>query len=372
MANTRETLGDQATLDALVSGTLTDFEENAAATIKAYTLGELPNLTAARLPGATRIEKDAFANDSALETLELWANFYKQSTTDYLGENTLSGLKNLILHYNGSDQPTAHPVAFRAMTKILHRNGAIFVPQSKLSEHKAGYSYDPTQFSFLPIETRYPVSNDDYSTITDTWAEIVAAEEDGTYVSKYAIGDSKKITLTVNNNPVTRYAVIVGIDADDKADGTGKAHLSWLLSQTVESRAMNSNNTAVGGWGASTLRTYLRDTVLPALDIKDYVVPVTKSWLTHDGTTKSETSSSEMIWIPSFYELAGPWGNFAETTGANYYTDKKININARYGVMLTRTAYTKTAYVTYASSDTSGWGSVAANTSKAYTFGFCT
>ena len=67
-------------------------------------------------------------------------------------------------------------------------------------------------------------------TITDTWEEIFAAEADGSYKTKYSIGDTKIINLGPEGNVCMQ---IIGFDKDDKADGSGKAPISWLSEQLL-------------------------------------------------------------------------------------------------------------------------------------------
>ena len=49
----------------------------------------------------------------------------------------------------------------------------------------------------------YPVTN--FETITDSWSQIIASIDDGSYSTKYAVGDTKKINI----NNVDVYAQIV-------------------------------------------------------------------------------------------------------------------------------------------------------------------
>lgn len=73
--------------------------------------------------------------------------------------------------------------------------------------------------------------------ITDSWDEIIAAVNDGTYKSKYKIGNYKALDLgsegTVNMQ-------IVAKDKEALADGSGNAPLSWLSMELLStSHRMN-------------------------------------------------------------------------------------------------------------------------------------
>lgn len=59
--------------------------------------------------------------------------------------------------------------------------------------------------------------------ITDSWEDILASEQDGTYATKYNIGDFKPLDL--GSEGVVDMQ-IVAFDADELADGSGnKAHI---------------------------------------------------------------------------------------------------------------------------------------------------
>lgn len=74
-------------------------------------------------------------------------------------------------------------------------------------------------------------------TITDTWEEIFAAEADGSYKTKYNIGDTKIIDLGSEGSVCMQ---IAAFDADDMADGGGKAPITWISEQLLAtSRRMN-------------------------------------------------------------------------------------------------------------------------------------
>ena len=65
--------------------------------------------------------------------------------------------------------------------------------------------------------------------IADSWTEIIAACNNGTYKSKYNVGNYKPLTIgseTINMQ-------IAGMDKDDLADGTGKAPISWVAKEPL-------------------------------------------------------------------------------------------------------------------------------------------
>lgn len=132
-------------------------------------------------------------------------------------------------------------------------------------------------------------------------------EEDGsltTQTKQIAVHDDKTAThiraLDVR---------LAGIRHDDKADGTGKAGLTFMTVGALDIRSMNDQETIDGGWSATPLRAWLNGEgiLLFDQDLHDAIVPVTK--LTNNvGLTAdlgSVTPTEDRLWIFSVHEVCG-------------------------------------------------------------------
>ena len=151
--------------------------------------------------------------------------------------------------------------------------------------------------------------------ISDSWSEIFAAEQDGTYSTKYSLGDTKVMYLA-DGEPVRMQ--IVAFDEDDLADNSGKAKITWISKYLMRTAySMNFTNTTSGGYAATAMRKRLTETVKPLLPstISGGIKPVTKRTWYYNGD--ANTLSTEDIWIPSAYEMGDT--NY-ETEGAKYTT----------------------------------------------------
>lgn len=170
------------------------------------------------------------------------------------------------------------------------------------------------------------VDEDMYESISDTWSEIIANVSNGTYSTKYQVGDTKKIDLGTEGEVIM---TIVGIDADDLADNSGKAPMTWISKQLLKtSHRMNpakqrgtSGTGALGGWAACEMRNYLINTIKPLLpsEVRNALKTVkkySKIYNTSD-TAVNNVVSNDDIWIPSAYEV-----NFTgyENSGVTYST----------------------------------------------------
>ena len=178
------------------------------------------------------------------------------------------------------------------------------------------------------------VDEDMYESISDTWSEIIANVSNGTYSTKYHIGDTKKIDLGIEGEVIMQ---IVGIDVDDLADNSGKAPITWISKQLLKTdRRMNpakqsgtSGTGTLGGWEACEMRSYLINTIKPLLpsEVRNALKTVKKYSKIYNTseTAVNNVVSNDDIWIPSAYEV-----NFSdyETSGVTYSTAFPDNANA--------------------------------------------
>lgn len=236
-----------------------------ATTVETNAFNGCLNLTTVELPGtaAATIAAQAFVNCSKVEAVII------RSTT----MSTLANVNAL------------------AGTKVSSGVGAIYVPSNLVATYKADSKWG--QFIIASIDD-YPIT--DFSTISDSWAQIIAEPN---YATKYHIGDTK--LLNINGNDT--YMQIAAFDTDDKADGSGKAKITWIAKSFSEKHSMNATSTNQNGWTATHMRSWLVDTVLPTIDsvVRDAMKPVTKTY--YDKTTNSTLSTTDTLWIPSWREV---------------------------------------------------------------------
>jgi hypothetical protein len=153
--------------------------------------------------------------------------------------------------------------------------------------------------------------------ITDSWAQIQQAASLGIHTTLYHLGDTKTFTHGTYGEVVMQ---IVAFDEDDKADGTGKAAISWVSRDIITTHVMNSDLTNANGWEASEMRTWLQDKFYAALpeDVKVAIVNVNKPY--YDYTTQTTKTCTDNVWIPSVREVfgAGHDNYGVEDSGAEY------------------------------------------------------
>ena len=147
-------------------------------------------------------------------------------------------------------------------------------------------------------------------TIEDSWETILANEN---YATDYSIGDTKFLDLGTEGKHLME---IVAFDEDDKADGNGKAGITWISKTLLNTmHRMNATATTEGGWQDSEMRTYLKNTIKPLIPatIRNAIVEVTKVSQTKEA--KNGQTTIDDVWIPNRRELNT---GYSETTGAKY------------------------------------------------------
>ncbi len=191
--------------------------------------------------------------------------------------------------------------------------------------------------------------------IYDSWNKIFEYEDDGTYLKRYNVGDAKEITIYGD----TYYAIIAYLNGDILSDNTGKAPITWILSNLYYTKHnMNSgsgNNwegTNTNGWLESGMRSWLRSDVIyyfPSI-VRNRIVEVKKTY--YDYTTRSTLTSNDKIWIPSYRETYIPDADsyliedYFENSGIiykRYFRNKHFLLKSIMGVNAKTNWWTRTA-----------------------------
>lgn len=182
--------------------------------------------------------------------------------------------------------------------------------------------------------------------IEDSWDTILANVANGTYATKYNIGNYKPLDLGTEGIVNMQ---IVAKNADTLASG-GTAPLTWISKELLNTnKRMNPGRAgsegaytvgtgSVGGWAQSEMRTYMSTlkAKIPS-SVAAAIKTVVKTNYNNDssGTSASayRDTTNDDVWIPSKREIFG--GTDHETEGPIYsvvYSDansrKKMKVGA--------------------------------------------
>lgn len=157
MANTRETMGEQACLDALVADTLTSFEDDGITKVGADCLRYHTALTDVTMSQCKSVESYGLAGCTNLEVVDMQG-------TGTIGTNAFNGdvkLAHFLLR--GASKTTLSSTNAFTNTLIGFGSGAIYVPSDLLATYKADSNW--SNF-FITTLDKYPLT--EFSTIEDS------------------------------------------------------------------------------------------------------------------------------------------------------------------------------------------------------------
>lgn len=301
---------------------LTSVSMSGIKTIGSSAFNGCSRLASVAFPAATTVSRSAFYN-APITTLTLTSVTSIQSNitnmaavVDFSSKlsvvaSAFAGDGNLIaLILRNASQCTLANVNALTSTPIAGGYGYIYVPEDLVDTYKSASNW-VTYASRIYSVGAYPRP---IGTITDTWSEIMAAEANGTYTTKYSVGDTKAIDI----NGSTVVMQIVAMDADTLADDTGNAKITWMCLGLPYTQNMNATSTNADGWASSAMRTWLISDVFANIesDVKSCIKTVHKTY--YDKTSNSTMTSDDDIWIPSLREMFGSSQSGAETSGCDY------------------------------------------------------
>ena len=339
--------------------TIDTYESTTVSSIRRNGLAYSPKLTNVTT-SATTLGPTAMSNCDNLATIEL-----TNTNTINFGDNIFMNsnrINALILR-----STTISPALSNMLsgTPIGRGLGAVYVPSGLVSTYRADTNW--SNYLIASIDD-YPIT--DFSTISDSWSEIFAAESDGTYSTKYSVGDTKKL----NVNGVDVYMQIVAFDTDTLSTG-GTAKITWISKIILDKQQLNPNISGPN-WGNSSLREWLADTVLPAIDptVRNNIKEVTKTYRTK-SPNDTTLSAADKLWIPSSKEVGFTDSNYVEDSGVVYSLfssngDRIALYNDKADVWWLRSAYN--AYSICYVTSSGDWSYQNANQAYGVLIGFCT
>ena len=142
--------------------------------------------------------------------------------------------------------------------------------------------------------------------------EAVATDHTSTTATTYTVdmkaGDTVTVSATYSLMSAS-YSYYGTVTFSSTGTFTTEAQIENAPTRQVDSYAESTG--AIGGWGQSELRTYLKDSIKPLIedDVRNAIKEVTKTQTAYDTAGKSFTqTSADDVWIPDYYEVcANPY-----------------------------------------------------------------
>ena len=171
----------------------------------------------------------------------------------------------------------------------------------------------------IKVNTTYISVFGEPAEIDDDWETILSNPN---YATDYHIGDIKSLDLGSEGVYMMQ---IVAFNTDTRADGQGKAHITWLSKDLLyTTHNMNPANVTTGGWPSCGMRAYLQNSIKPLIPqaVRNGIVPVKKvtGAYTSGAVVIGGDITTDELWIPSVHELYGYQTYETPEKGCVYYS----------------------------------------------------
>ena len=213
----------------------------------------------------------------------------------------------------------------------------------------------------------------------DDWATISAVAKSGNYAGKYNVGDTKEVDLGSLGKHTVR-VVNTSTPAECSQEGFSQTACGFVLefADIITTHVMNSTMTNVGGWPASSMRSYLSTDIYNALpaDLQSAIID-TKVVSGHGSSDSSNFTSTDKLYLLSTAEVwaQGTSNTITNDTGRDntrqldYYTGVTTNsyskaikqLNGSNTYWWLRTATSRNSYDFYIVSSNGYWEYIDAN-----------
>ena len=186
------------------------------------------------------------------------------------------------------------------------------------------------------------VAGDPESFTTDSWATIQKAVQNNN-TSVYNVGDTKSVTINGNNYMVRIANKTTAQNCSDTNYSETACGFVVEFADIVEQRAMNSTNTNVGGYPATLVYDYLKNTLYGQLpsDLQAAIKPtrVISGHGSDDADNFTTTDNLYLLSSEEVYGIDGGGKNFYDTA---YGTSHQLEYYSNNGVTYSTNSWSGT------------------------------
>ena len=207
----------------------------------------------------------------------------------------------LALAMTGKLRPLVENVAPGLAGEAAQQSGQVADEQAA----EAAQTLEPKDFSDYSWDELSQISTKIAAAATDNDGLAIAQEYNLADAAGVPVNETREVVLDDNT---LAYARIVGFRHDQRADGSGVAGMTLMVSMLSE-QPMETSNTNQGGWESSSLRAWLAGDGMALLpdDLASRVVSVSKA-TNNVGVTSdvaSVTQTADGLWTFSAVEVCG-------------------------------------------------------------------
>ena len=264
---------------------------------------------------ATTLDVSNFDTSKVTNMGSMFVNS-KATTLDLSNFNT-SNVTNMSYMFNTSTNLKTIYVGDKFNTNNVTSSANMFTDSTKLVGG-AGTKYDSTKIDKAYAHIDGGTSNPGYFTdiadkdipapnsfATDSWKTIIKAVRNNN-ISKYNVGDTKTVDLGTYGTHTLRIAN-KSTPSECSTSGFSQSACGFVLefADIITTHKMNDTNTNVGGWPATSMRTFVNTDIYNAIpsEIKNAIIDTTV--VSGHGSTSGETNftSTDKLYLLSTAEV---------------------------------------------------------------------
>ena len=264
---------------------------------------------------ATTLDVSNFDTSKVTNMGSMFVNS-KATTLDLSNFNT-SNVTNMSYMFNTSTNLKTIYVGDKFNTNNVTSSANMFTDSTKLVGG-AGTKYNSSYVDKIYARIDGGTSNPGYFTdiadkdipapnsfATDSWKTIIKAVKNNN-ISKYHVGDTRTIDMGTYGTHTLRIAN-TSTPSECSRTGFSQTACGFVLefADIIRTRTMNDTNTNVGGWPATSMRTFVNNDIYNALpsEIKNAIIDTTV--VSGHGSTSGETNftSTDKLYLLSTAEV---------------------------------------------------------------------
>ena len=166
---------------------------------------------------------------------------------------------------------------------------------------------------------------------TDSWSTIVKAVQENN-ISKYNVGDTKEIDMGTYGTHTLRIAN-TSTPSECSTAGFSQTACGFVLefADIITTHKMNDTNTNVGGWPATSMRTFANNDIYNAIPSELRSAIIDTVTVSGHGSTSGETNftSTDKLYLLAPKEIYTNWSNNGDTSKdltrtLDYYTAQGV------------------------------------------------
>ena len=290
---------------------------------------------------ATSIDLSNFNTSNVINMYAMFAE--SQAKTLDLSNFNTSNVTNMSYMFGYSPNLVTIYVSDKFNTSNVTDSTNMFTSSSKLIGG-AGTKYNSSYVDKTYARIDGGTSNPGYFTdiadknipapnsfATDSWKTIIKAVKNNN-ISKYHVGDTRTIDMGTYGTHTLRIAN-TSTPSECSRTGFSQTACGFVLefADIIRTRTMNDTNTNVGGWPATSMRTFVNNDIYNAIpsEIKNAIIDTTV--VSGHGSTSGETNftSTDKLYLLAPKEIYTDWSEDYDTAKdltrtLDYYTAQGV------------------------------------------------